>query len=232
MQHPLLGDVEVVAHRAARRFIARRGSDGRVRLTVPPGCSEAEARRALDKLAPRLLARQQPARRLYAPGMVIEQPGIRIEIAHDAGARGGLRLTGNTACARILIGPELDMDRHDVCAAISRLMMRVARHRAPAVLIKQAREIALAKGLQPRSWSIGSGLRTLGRCTSDGNISLSAALMYAPEHLRRYVICHELAHLTEMNHSPRFHTLCDAYCAGQEHALAAELKTFPWPLLR
>lgn len=57
-------------------------------------------------------------------------------------------------------------------------------------------------------------------------------LVFLPLELSDYVIYHELAHLTEMNHSPRFHALLDSYLGGREAELVRKLKGFVWPVLR
>ena len=56
--------------------------------------------------------------------------------------------------------------------------------------------------------------------------------MFLPEPLVRYIICHELAHLTHMNHSPEFHALVNTYTNGQEKVLEQQLKRFVWPIVR
>lgn len=222
--------VDILYKRSARRFIARWNGD-RVRLTAPADASDAEVREALDKLLPRLMARR-PQEPLYADGQVIEQPGIRVEIRVTPDARGGVGLRGNTARAEMLVDPSLDLADAEVQRTVSGMLMRVARMRAQAVIVPMAAGIAAGLGVKPRAWLTGSGLRTLGTCSGRGEITLSGALMYMPDELRRYVICHELAHLTHHNHSEAFHALADRYLDGRERELDARLKAFRLPLVR
>ncbi|MDO5537084.1 MAG: SprT family zinc-dependent metalloprotease, partial [Desulfovibrionaceae bacterium] len=43
-----------------------------------------------------------------------------------------------------------------------------------------------------------------GSCSRTGHVSLNTLRALAPDPVRRYVVVHELCHLFEMNHSPRF----------------------------
>ncbi|NQV15245.1 M48 family metallopeptidase [bacterium] len=43
-----------------------------------------------------------------------------------------------------------------------------------------------------------------GSCSAKNNVSLNQKLYYLPEHLRDYVLLHELAHTHQKNHSQKF----------------------------
>jgi predicted metal-dependent hydrolase len=51
-----------------------------------------------------------------------------------------------------------------------------------------------------------------GSCTSDGALSYSWRLVLAPSFVLDYVAAHEVAHLKEMNHGPRFWRLVLTHC--------------------
>jgi hypothetical protein len=54
------------------------------------------------------------------------------------------------------------------------------------------------------SFALSSARTQWGSCTADGRIRLNWRLIHFALPLIDYVIAHELAHLREMNHSPRF----------------------------
>ena len=61
-----------------------------------------------------------------------------------------------------------------------------------------------------------------GNCSPDGKLTLNPALIKAPRPCIDYVLKHELCHLNQHNHSPKFYSLLDR-CAPNWRAEKAEL---------
>jgi predicted metal-dependent hydrolase len=57
-----------------------------------------------------------------------------------------------------------------------------------------------------------------GSCSSGRILSFSWRLIMAPPFVLDYVVAHEVAHLREMNHAPRFWRLVDSMVEHRERA--------------
>jgi hypothetical protein len=59
-------------------------------------------------------------------------------------------------------------------------------------------------GVRPTRITVRDTSSRWGSCSSARSLSFSWRLIFAPEYVRDYVVAHEVAHLREMNHGPRF----------------------------
>ena len=100
------------------------------------------------------------------------------------------------------------------------------RRAAKADLPGRIARLSEVTGLKYEKLSIRASRTKWGSCSGRNHISLSLFLMALPEHLRDYVIIHELCHTVHHNHSPRFHALVDRLVGGRAKALNRELRAF------
>lgn len=231
-----LPKIRIFRRRTAVKVTATLLADGSVRVTVPVFYDLADPinKERVMQMVNRLLkeAPRASAAMKYTPATVIRFEEGRITFRRTFLVNG--RVTASPSegeAVEVLIGGNLDLSAPAVQMLVNRMVLRIAHVKA-FFLILRTREIASSLGLSPSGVEIGRGTRTLGTCHADGRIVISAICLFLPHDLRDYIICHELAHLTEMNHSPRFHALCDSYCGGREKELSARLKAFDWPIYR
>lgn len=100
------------------------------------------------------------------------------------------------------------------------------RAEAKRTLPQRVEELSTRHGLRYGRVTIRASRSKWGSCTAKGNLSLSLYLMTLPEHLRDYVILHELAHTVHHNHSQNFHDLVNCMTDGREKELARELRNY------
>ncbi len=59
-------------------------------------------------------------------------------------------------------------------------------------------------GVRPKALRLKDTRSRWGSCAPDGTLAFSWRLVMAPDWVLDYVVAHEVAHLRELNHSPRF----------------------------
>jgi len=92
--------------------------------------------------------------------------------------------------------PEVQQIRERVQGWLHAQALQVFGERLPVYAVKL--------GVEFRAYALSSAATRWGSCSSDGKIRLNWRLIHFPVPIIDYVVAHELAHLCEMNHSPRF----------------------------
>ena len=94
---------------------------------------------------------------------------------------------------------------------------RWLKQKAEQHLLPLLAELSEQTGLVYHSASIRLQRGRWGSCSAKGDISLNARLLYKPYEFVRYVLIHELCHLEELNHSPRFWRLVESFVPDYHH---------------
>jgi predicted metal-dependent hydrolase len=81
---------------------------------------------------------------------------------------------------------------------------------ARSELSLRARRLAAQTGHKVPRINVRDTKSRWGSCSGRGNLSFSWRLIFAPEPVVDYVVAHEVAHLAEMNHGPRFWRLVES----------------------
>lgn len=202
-------------HRRARRYTLRiHPSEREAILTMPPRGTLHEAREFAERHGAWIAARlgRLPKAAPFAPGVVVPLRGVTHRIVHRAG-RGTVWTETRDSGERILCvagGIEhIDRRLHDFLKREARRHLTKASHAYAEMLGVKITRITIRD--QSSRW---------GSCTSAGSLSFSWRLILAPPYVLDYLAAHEVAHLVEMNHSPRFWRVVARICPQMERAKA------------
>jgi predicted metal-dependent hydrolase len=92
------------------------------------------------------------------------------------------------------------------------------RREAQRDLSAASRRAADMIGVSVKRISVRDQSSRWGSCSTTGVLSYSWRLILAPPFVLDYLAIHEVAHLVEMNHSPRFWRLVNRMCPDAERA--------------
>ncbi len=180
----------------ARRLTLRLAPDGsEVRLTLPRWCPEAEAlafARARSSWLAGQLARI-PVARKPEPGGTLLYRGRELAIDWREGA------------ART---PRVDEERVVLGGPAERTASRLQRwleDEAQRLLAEDLAFYAARAGIALPELRLTRAQRRWGSCSTSGTVRINWRLVQAPDHVRRSVVAHEVAHCLHFDHSPAFH---------------------------
>ncbi|PRC93760.1 M48 family metallopeptidase [Solimicrobium silvestre] len=219
--------------RSKRRSIGFLITDEGLRITAPRWVGLAEINAAI-------LSKQRWVLTKLQEQQDRPKPQTEVETIWTDGAT--LPFLGQTATLRVQFGAATQFD-----SATGLITLNLPSDANPAQckkhllawLTSQARRkfserlpyFAEQLCVQYHSFTLTSANTRWGSCNSQGKIRLNWRLIHFSPHLIDYVIAHELAHLHEMNHSPRFWATVERvfpdYVAAREELKHLGMKALP-----
>jgi predicted metal-dependent hydrolase len=196
------GHVSIRVSSRARRIALRvDAAERKVELVLPPGVPTSQGLRFLAAkrgwIAARLAALPQPVP--FAEGVIVPVLGIPHRIRREDAAaappvairNGEIRVGGDPA--------HVERRVRDHLVAMAR-----------SEFARRARPLAARIGRKVTRVNVRDTKSRWGSCSGQGNLSFSWRLIFAPEWVIDCVVAHEVAHLAEMNHGPRFWRLVES----------------------
>lgn len=103
-------------------------------------------------------------------------------------------------------------------SAVARKVLQWYRKQALADFSRRLEIFSAKLGVALPKLLLSNARARWGSCNSKAEIRLNWRLLQAPPHIINYVVCHELAHLKQMNHSPKFWALVESICPDYKKA--------------
>jgi predicted metal-dependent hydrolase len=200
-------------HDRATRITLRIEPGGRaLKMTVPRGLAQREVNAFLDRHQGWLLTKLAKFSEDtgLGDGSEILFRGIRHRIQHTGSLRG---LTEAATIDGRHVLKVSGMPEH-----LGRRIATFLKKEARADLERLAYFHARSIKTPIKSISMKDTRSRWGSCSSEGNLSFSWRIVMAPPSVIDYLAAHEVAHLKEMNHGPRFWALCEKLCPGMDEA--------------
>jgi predicted metal-dependent hydrolase len=184
-------------NRRARRISLRLNADGDPVLTLPHAGLKAEGLRFFAQKQAWLDAQRarRPAQVPFEADAVVPIAGVPHTIALAEQARDPVRAEHGV----LSVGGRPE----SVPALVEGWLRAHARRELTAAVARHCR----ALGLEPPPLSLRDPKTRWGSCSSRRRLSFSWRLVMAPADVLDYVAAHEVAHLRELNHGPRFWAL-------------------------
>ncbi len=115
---------------------------------------------------------------------------------------------GNVSVAGQTLVVSLSPGQEDVRTALEKWYRTQARERIGSILDR----FCARMGVSHNRVTLKGHRSLWGSCSRKRNLNFNWRLVMTPLPIIEYVVIHELAHLKEMNHSPRFWRIVESHC--------------------
>jgi len=211
------GDIYVQRRPNAKYVRIRLDHRGQIHATLPTRGSLIHVRKLIEssraQLRAAIEAQTHMSPPMYEDGMTIGHTH-RIELVYADNARA--RTSGQTIVWAVPHGSLYTSAQNQ--EVVRRAVRKALNNQAAAYLPRRLVYIAQDMGVSYSSIRYANQKGRWGSCSTQGVISLNVALMNLPKELIDYVLVHELAHLTHMNHSPQFWQLVEQHYPDYKNA--------------
>jgi predicted metal-dependent hydrolase len=195
--------VRLLVDARARRISLRIDPTRREAVAISP--TKRASAQALAFASERAHWIAQQLQRLPAPAPFV--PGASIPFKGVPHALVWMHGRGN-ATAEAGPSPRLIVAAPEEALFASRVA-RFLKAEAQAALGEAVRRHSQTLNVQASRITVKDTKSRWGSCTADGALAFSWRVILAPEDVLDYLAAHEVAHLAEMNHSPRFWALVE-----------------------
>jgi hypothetical protein len=203
--------------RKARRIAIHVEPDGSVVVDAPQDADDAAilaaVRRRAAWIGPRVaevrhrLAHAPPREHVSGESLLYLGRRYQLKVVVDAPRHGSVRMRG--AHIEVAVAAA---DAAQVGVMLEAWYGLRARETMASRLEAVAAPLRWVRALPPLRFRAMK--HQWGNCSPAGRLTLNPHLVKAPRECIDYVILHELCHLKEHNHGPRFHRLLDTHMPG------------------
>lgn len=214
--------LRIVQNQRSKRLTMRIDTGGRsIRVTTPPGIPVREVDRFIARHTGWLETRlaKYPEKPSVRAGVRIPLRGVPHLIRHEPETRGTVEVAIEDGQATLVVRGDI---RH-LPRRLSDFLKREAKRDIEALVAKHTASV----GRKAKAVRFKDTSSRWGSCTADGSLSFSWRIMMAPPMVIDYLVAHEVAHLREMNHGPRFWSLCRELCPETDRCRAWLKKNGP-----
>jgi predicted metal-dependent hydrolase len=207
-------EIAIRRHPRSKRLSLRLSrATGEMVLTMPHRASLASAKSFAQAYAGWIATRMQKQLEIIplGAGSVFPLRGMMTMIVNHPRVAGGVMLTcDENGDAQLHVGGD---EKH-----VPRRVKDYLKKQALLDMTAAVKRYEAKSGLKSSRITLRDTVSRWGSCSSQKALNFSWRLIMAPPLVLDYLAAHEVTHLKEMNHSPRYWALLNALCPHVEEA--------------